>query len=63
MRSPLLPPPPHASPHRTAPLQLTNHVLMVLPAAVVGIICGVGAILFTLINLKVCRRGGCSRCC
>lgn len=33
--------------------QLTNHVLMVVPAAAIGIICGVGAILFTIINLKV----------
>ena len=35
------------------PVQLTNHVLMVLPAAAIGIICGLCAILFTLINLKV----------
>jgi hypothetical protein len=26
---------------------------MVLPAAAIGIICGIGAILFTLMNLKV----------
>ncbi|KAL4443355.1 hypothetical protein ABPG75_011092 [Micractinium tetrahymenae] len=35
--------------------QLTNHVLMVLPAAAIGIICGICAILFTIINLKVAR--------
>lgn len=35
--------------------QLTNHVLMVLPAAAIGIICGLCAILFTILNLKVVR--------
>lgn len=35
--------------------QLTNHVLMVLPAAAIGIICGLCAILFTILNLKVAR--------
>lgn len=41
---------------RLAPLlppQLTTHVLMVVPAAAIGIICGICAIIFTLINLKV----------
>jgi hypothetical protein len=33
--------------------QLASHVMAMAPAAVVGIICGVGAILFTVINLKV----------
>ncbi|EFN56864.1 hypothetical protein CHLNCDRAFT_144489 [Chlorella variabilis] len=32
--------------------QLTNHVLMVLPAAAIGIIAGLCAILFTILNLK-----------
>ncbi|KAI7836469.1 hypothetical protein COHA_009686 [Chlorella ohadii] len=35
--------------------QLTTHVLMVVPAAAIGIICGICAIIFTLINLKVAR--------
>lgn len=43
---------------RPAPLQLTNHVLMVLPAAVIGIVAGLCAILFTIINLKVGGRAG-----
>lgn len=33
-------------------LQLTSHVLMVLPAAAIGLIAGLCAILFTTINLK-----------
>lgn len=32
--------------------QLTNHVLMVVPAAAIGVVCGLCAILFTIINLK-----------
>jgi hypothetical protein len=35
------------------PPQLTSHVLMVLPAAAIGIIAGLCAIMFTTINLKV----------
>ena len=48
-----LPAPALRSPPFPSCLQLTNHVLMVLPAAAIGIICGIGAILFTLMNLKV----------
>ncbi len=33
--------------------QLTNHVYATLPAAVIGVICGILGILFTIINLKV----------
>lgn len=35
--------------------QLTNHVMAVLPAAVIGLICGLLGILFTTINVKVMR--------
>jgi hypothetical protein len=34
---------------------LTNHVAAVAPAAVIGVACGVLAIMFTVINLKVAR--------
>ena len=49
------PPLPAARPCRTRQVktQLTNHVLMVVPAAAIGIVCGLCAILFTIINLKV----------
>jgi len=33
--------------------QLTNHIMATVPAAVCGIICGLAAIAFTLINLRV----------
>ena len=32
---------------------LTNHVYAMLPAALIGIICGLLGILFTIINIKV----------
>jgi chloride channel 7 len=35
--------------------QLTNHVAAVLPAAVCGLLAGLGAIVFTFINLRVAR--------
>lgn len=35
--------------------QLTNHVMATIPAAVLGIIAGLAAIAFTLINLRVVR--------
>ncbi len=34
---------------------LTNHVAAVAPAAVIGVACGLLAIAFTVINLKVAR--------
>lgn len=34
---------------------LTNHVAAVAPAALIGIACGMLAIVFTVINLKVAR--------
>lgn len=34
---------------------LTNHVAAVAPAAVIGVACGLLAIVFTVINLKVAR--------
>lgn len=33
--------------------QLSSHVLMVVPALAIGAVCGLCAILFTIINLKV----------
>ena len=38
--------------------QLTNHVMAMLPAAVCGIVCGLAAIVFTIMNLKVARFRG-----
>ena len=35
--------------------QLTNHVAAMAPAALIGIACGLLAIAFTVINLKVAR--------
>lgn len=34
---------------------LTNHVAAVAPAALIGVACGLLAIAFTIINLKVAR--------
>ena len=45
-------PPPHTPPMQVQ-TQLTNHVMAMLPAAVCGVVCGLAAILFTLMNLKV----------
>ena len=35
--------------------QLTNHVAAMAPAALIGVACGLLAIAFTVINLKVAR--------
>lgn len=35
--------------------QLSNHVAAIVPAAVIGLACGLLGILFTVLNLKVMR--------
>jgi chloride channel 7 len=38
-----------------AGLEISGHILAVIPAAVVGLVCGLVGIVFTLLNLKVSR--------
>lgn len=45
----------HARMHAQVLTPLTNHVAAVAPAAVIGVACGLLAIVFTVINLKVAR--------